>query len=273
MKVTGLRSIPTRPKDAFRQQQVPANHNPNLEEVKGPIMKLRYLYSILLASLAVGILPAGLKAQTVIAPAGRLVAREPIEWIRLWLPNEDKKDLPQVLLLGDSITQAYYEDVNADLKGKAYVGYLTSSLSVGDPMLPQQIALVLKNYRFDVIHFNNGLHGKGYREEEYARYFPQFVEILQANAGGAKLIWTSSTPVRTGKEMSEFAPFTKRVAARNKVAADYVRKAGIPIDDLYAAVLHLPEYYLGVDGTHPNPQGRAAEARDVTASILEILGE
>ena len=239
---------------------------------KRPIMKLRYLYSILLVIVVLVVLPAGSKAQTVIAPSGRHVARESIEWSRLWLPNVDKEDLPQVLLLGDSITQAYYKDVADDLKGKAYVGYLTSSLSVGDPMLPRQVALVLKNYRFDVIHFNNGLHGKGYSEEEYARYFPQFVKTIEANAHGAKLIWTSSTPVRMGKDMSEFAPFTKRVAARNKIAAAYARKAGIPIDDLYAAVLHHPEYYLGVDGTHPNPEGRAAEAHDVAASILRVLG-
>jgi GDSL-like Lipase/Acylhydrolase family len=236
-------------------------------------MKLRYPYRMLLIPVILAVLPASLKAQMVIAPAGRHVAREPIEWIRLWLPNVNKKDLPQVLLLGDSITQAYYQDVAADLKGKAYVGYLTSSLSVGDPMLPRQIALVLKNYRFDVIHFNNGLHGKGYTEQEYARYFPQFVKTIQANAHGAKLIWTSSTPVRTGKDMSEFAPFTQRVAARNKIADAYAREAGIPIDDLYATVLHHPDYYLGVDGTHPNPQGRAAEAHDVAASILKILGK
>jgi hypothetical protein len=72
----------------------------------------------------------------------------------------NKKGLPQVLLLGDSITEAYYKDAAADLKGKAYVGYVASSLSVGDPMLPKQIALILSNYKFDVIHFNNGLHGR-----------------------------------------------------------------------------------------------------------------
>jgi lysophospholipase L1-like esterase len=236
-------------------------------------MKLRCLNFLLLVPALLAALPAPLKAQTVIAPAGRHVAREPIEWIRLWLPNVDKKGLPQVLLLGDSITQAYYKDVAADLKGKAYVCYLTSSLSVGDPMLPRQIALVLKNYRFDVIHFNNGLHGKRYTEKEYARDFPQFVRTIQSNSHGAKLVWTSSTPVRTGKDMSEFAPFTQRVAARNRIAAAYVRKAGIPIDDLYATVLHHPGYYLGVDGTHPNAQGRAAEALDVAASILKVLGK
>ena len=239
-------------------------------------MKLRNIYFLLAglpALLVLALGSAALQAQTVIAPTGRHVAREPIEWIRLWLPNVNKTDLPQVLLLGDSITQAYYEDVAADLKGKAYVGYLTSSLSVGDPMLPRQIELVLQNYRFDVIHFNNGLHGKDYSEQEYARYFPQYVKTLQANAHGAKLIWTSSTPVRMGKDMAEFAPWTTRVTARNKFADAYVRKAGIPIDDLYAAVLHHPEYYLGADGTHPNPEGRAAEARDVAASILKVLGE
>jgi hypothetical protein len=232
----------------------------------------RYSTLLLLAlALLMSLSAAVSTAQTVIAPPGRHVARERIEWIRLWLPNVNKEDLPQVLLIGDSITQAYYKDVATDLKGKAYVGYFTSSLSVGDPMLPKQIALILKNYKFDVIHFNNGLHGHDYSEEEYARYFPQYLKTIEANARGARLIWASSTPVRTGKEMSELAPWTRRVTARNKIADADARKRGVPIDDLYAAVLHHPEYYLGVDGTHPNAEGRAAEARHVAASILQAL--
>ncbi len=210
-------------------------------------------------------------AQTVIPRGRRSVAREPIEWIHLWLPNVNKKDLPQVFLIGDSITEAYYQDAAADLKGRAYVGYFASSLSVGDPMLPQQIALILKNYRFDVIHFNNGLHGKEYSEEDYARSFPQYVKALQANAHGAKLIWASSTPVRTGRDFAEFGPWTARVKARNDIAATYVGGAGIPIDDLYAVVQGHPEYYTGGDGVHPNAEGKAAEARSVADSILQVL--
>jgi hypothetical protein len=236
-------------------------------------MKLPSIFSILLAAVALALSPAVSAGQTVIAPAGRHVAREPIMWNRLWLPNVNKEGLPQVLLIGDSISVAYYNDVAADLKGKAYVGYFASSLAVGDPMLPKQVALILRNYKFDVIHFNNGLHGKNYSEEEYARYFPQYVKTITGNARGARLIWASSTPVRTGKEMSEFAPWTRRVAARNKIADAYARKAGIPIDDLYGAVLDHPEYYLGGDGTHPNPEGRAAEGRAVAASILKALGK
>lgn len=234
-------------------------------------MKLRYGLALLAVPAVLAVAPARFPAQEVITPAERRIAREPIEWIRLWLPNIGKKDLPQVLLIGDSITEAYYKDVSADLQGKAYVGYFTSSLSVGDPMLPRQIALILQNYRFDVIHFNNGLHGKDYSEDEYARFFPQYVKTIQANAHGAKLIWTNSTPVRTGKDMEGFAPWTQRVVARNKIAGSYARKAGIQIDDLYAAVQNHPEYYLGGDGTHPNADGRSAEAHDVSQSILKAL--
>ncbi len=140
---------------------------------------MKYSHSMLIVTLLV----AGLfflphlisRGQTFTAPPGRHVAREPVEWMRLWLPNVvckplrqnvigqfgpqkilkprsgiDRK-LPQVLLIGDSITEMYYHDVVKDLKGKAYVGYFSSSLAVGDPMLPAQIALILENYRFNVI--------------------------------------------------------------------------------------------------------------------------
>lgn len=236
-------------------------------------MKLRRMFWTLLASAVLVLSPSVSSAQMVIAPPERHVAREHIEWIQIWLPHVNEKGLPQVLLIGDSITRAYYKDVSRDLKGKAYVGYFASSLSVGDPMLPKEIALILKNYKFDMIHFNNGLHGKGYSEKEYARYFPQYVKTIQANAHGAKLIWTTSTPERMKDDMSKFKPWTKRVIVRNKIADAYIRKVGIPIDDLYSAVLHHPEYFVGGDGTHPNNQGRAAEARNVTASILKVLGK
>ena len=66
-----------------------------------------------------------------------------------------------MLLIGDSITQGYYGQVAERLKGKASVARLTTSKSVGDPALLAEVALVLGQCRFDVVHFNNGLHGLG----------------------------------------------------------------------------------------------------------------
>ena len=264
------------------------------------IMVKRQLLSLLFAAVLTGawlLSPFRIvSAQTIVAPPGRHVARESIEWIRIWLPNVVrprlganiqgqnglgtgwkshpgiKKTLPQVLLIGDSITEMYYHDVAADLKGKAYVGYVASSLCVGDPMLPAQIALILKNYKFNVIHFNNGMHGDGYSEREYARYFPQFVQTIQSNAHGAKLIWTNTTPTRAGKHFIRLSAWNNRVIARNKIADAYCRKAGIPINNLYHVLLNHPEYYApNGGGVHEDAMGQKAEARSVADSILKAL--
>ena len=54
--------------------------------------------------------------------------REDIEWLDVWLPNTNSHDLPRVLLIGDSITRGYGPRVEADLKGKAYVGRVSERL-------------------------------------------------------------------------------------------------------------------------------------------------
>src|SRR4051794_30016476 len=120
------------------------------------------------------------------------VVRENIEWLDVWVPNTNAHDLPRVLLIGDSITRGYYKEVEDRLKTRAYVARLATSKSVGDPGLLAEVQLVLHQTRFDVIHFNNGLHGWGYSEDEYARHFPQLLETLQKEAPGAKLIWATT---------------------------------------------------------------------------------
>ena len=115
-----------------------------------------------------------------------------------------------MLLIGNSITRGYYKKVEQTLKGKAYVGRLSNSQSVGDPALLEEIAVVLKNTHFDIIHFNNGLHGFDYTKEEYDKNFPKLIKIIRRYAPKAKLIWATTTPVRAGEKMKEFAPITER---------------------------------------------------------------
>jgi hypothetical protein len=92
-----------------------------------------------------------------------------------------------VLLIGDSITGGYGPKVADALKGKASVARLTTSNSIGDPALLAEVALVLGQCRFDVVHFNNGLHGWGYSEEEYQKCFPELVATIRKHAPQAKL--------------------------------------------------------------------------------------
>lgn len=198
------------------------------------------------------------------------VVRESIEWCNIWIPDADNAKLPRVLLIGDSITQNYYPSVAERLGGKASVGRLATSKSLGDPALLAEIELMLKQYRFDVIHFNNGLHGFGYTEADYQRDFPVLLALFKKHAPNAKLIWATTTPMRVAGNLAAFDPKTERVKHRNRIAQEFVANAGIPVDDLFGLVESHPEYY-GADGVHFSPAGVAAEAQQVSRAILERL--
>ncbi len=198
------------------------------------------------------------------------VKRENIEWLDAWLPNGNDHDLPRVLLIGDSITRGYYANVEANLKGKAYVGRLTTSKSLGDPALLDEVALVLKQIRFDLIHFNNGLHGREYTEEEYAAAFPDLIATLRRHAPSARLIWANTTDVRVRNNLEQVDPVTARVRRRNELAAAIVGREKIPVDDLFAAIKDHPEYHAQ-DGVHFNEKGREILARQVASEVARLL--
>jgi len=86
-------------------------------------------------------------------------SHESIEWCDIWISHANETNLPRVLLIGDSITRDYYPGVEKHLEGKAYVARLSTSRFAADPVLLQELSLVLGNMNFDVIHFNNGMHG------------------------------------------------------------------------------------------------------------------
>ncbi len=207
---------------------------------------------------------------TVAAAAPKAVVRENIEWLDVWLPNSNDRDLPRVLLIGDSITRGYGKRVEARLMGKAYVGRMATSKSLGDPALLDEVALVLKEQPFDVIHFNNGMHGFGYSEEEYAAALPALLATLRRGAPSAKLIWASTTDVRQRDRLEAADPKTARIIQRNRAAAGVVQKENIPIDDLFSLVRDHPEYHAQ-DGVHFNAKGSETLAAQVSNSIEQLL--
>jgi lysophospholipase L1-like esterase len=198
------------------------------------------------------------------------ISRESIEWCNVWTPDANGTNLPRALLIGDSITGGYGPKVADALKGKVSVARLTTSKSLGDPVLLAEVAMVLDQCRFDVVHFNNGLHGWGYTEEEYEKSFPELLSTIRKHAPKVKLIWATITPIRQAGKLDVIAENTKRVQARNKIAEGIVTKAGITVNDLYGLVKEHPEYW-SQDGVHFNGQGIAVQAEQVSKRILECL--
>jgi hypothetical protein len=208
-------------------------------------------------------------AQTASYPPS---ARESIEWCDIWISHANETNLPRVLLIGDSITRDYYPGVQKHLEGKAYVGRLSSSAFISDPILSKQIEMVLSQYKFDIIHFNNGMHGWQHSEAEYEKAFPQFVKTILKSAPHAKLIWASTTPLKVSPNLpadNRTQATDERIAARNAGALKIAQANGIAVDDLNATMSGHPEFHS--DNVHFNGQGVDLQSAQVAAQIVKAL--
>ena len=199
-------------------------------------------------------------------------SQESIEWCDIWIAHANEAKLPRVLLIGDSITRAYYPEVEKRLAGKAYVGRLSSSAFISDPALAKQIIMVLSQYKFDVIHFNNGMHGWQHSEKEYDDAFPKFLATIKQYAPNAKLIWADTTTLKVSPESNPNDPghaTDDRIAARNDIALKYIKPEGIDVDDLFSLSKGHPEYHS--DNVHFNNQGVTLQAAQVASHIQKLL--
>lgn len=190
------------------------------------------------------------------------------EWTWEVRPDHVDAHLPNVLLVGDSITRNYYPEVEKRLSGRANVYLFAASTSLADPRLDSQLNefAALQGVRFSVVHFNNGMHGWAYTEKEYAKAFPDYVATLRKIAPGADLIWASTTPVRKDDPAG---PSNKRIKLRNAEALEAARRYAIVLDDQYSLMLNYPKLYM--DDVHFNPEGASLQGKQVVGAIEKYL--
>ncbi len=197
---------------------------------------------------------------------------EEIEWTWEVRPQHADPRLPNVLLLGDSITRNYFPQVSEDLSGIANVYLMASSTSVGDPCLSHQIAEFAARQRvsFAVVHFNNGMHGWGYTEAQFQSGFPIFLRAIRSLPGRGKLIWATITPVKPEASGGATNP---RIDARNAVAQAFIEAEKILVDDQHALMTQHLDLYE--DAVHFNKTGSAimgSQAATIIKRALETPG-
>jgi hypothetical protein len=195
---------------------------------------------------------------------------EEIEWTWEVRPTHVDSKLPNVLLVGDSITRNYYPETQRQLSGVANVYLMATSASVGDPRLPQQLAdfSAMEAVHFNVVHFNNGMHGWTYSEGDYRVAFPSFLAALHTIAPGASFIWATTTPVKVDAVPG---PTNARVDARNSIAQIFIKDAGIPVDDQHELMTHHSDQYE--DTVHFNTAGAAVQGRQAAQQIRLSLAK
>lgn len=193
---------------------------------------------------------------------------EKIEWTWAAQPDAVDPSLPNVLLLGDSITRGYYPEVARLLAGRANCYLFATSAASGDQRLIAQVKdyLYMMPLHFAVIHFNNGMHGWGYTDAAYADGLPDLVETLRAKSDGAKLVWATTTPVHTN---DSGGATNARIDVRNASALRTMLQFHIPVDDQHALMEAHDDLHNG--DVHYTKAGSAVQAAQVARTIEELL--
>ena len=181
---------------------------------------------------------------------------------------KDNPKLPRVLFIGDSISIGYTLAVRRKLKGKANVHRIPTN---GGPTTRgvQMIDRWLGSSKWDVIHFNWGLHDLKYIKEkrqvspeDYQKNLTNLVARLKKT--GAKLIWCNTTPVPSGVKPRRS---NDDVLLYNKIAAKVMKSAGVETDDLYSFAAKQLKKIQRPANVHFTREGSAVLARKVVESI------
>ena len=191
-------------------------------------------------------------------------------------PGADPK-LPNVLIIGDSISIGYTAPVTRMLAGKANVRRIPGngrSTAFG----LQHLQNWLGQQKWDVIHFNWGIWDMHRLENDQPRTTPAQYEknlrdlVSRLKATGAKLIWATTTPLGPRPEGARNVPVNSQdVPAYNAAALKIMRENGVAIDDLYSAVLPKTPALWGPDRRHFKSEGSEFLAARVVASIQPAL--
>ena len=197
-------------------------------------------------------------------------------------PAEIDANLPNVLIIGDSISIGYTGHVRSQLEGKANV--------IHNPGNAEGTTLGLKNLQqwlgdtnWDVIHFNWGLHdlkhvtesGKNSnnpadpQQADLAAYTANLkVLVKQLKATDAKLIFATTTPYPKGVRPCRLP---EDAAKYNAAALKIMKANNIPVNDLYSLALPKLETLQRRRNVHFNPEGSELLAEQVSAMIESEL--
>lgn len=194
-------------------------------------------------------------------------------------PIKDDPDLPRVLILGDSISIGYTVAVREELKGIANLHRPAANCGPSSKGV-EAIDEWLGDGKWDVIHFNWGLHDLKYAPgtspengDPIATPIPDYkknldIIVTRMKKTGAKLIFATTTPYPDGVSPIRLP---KDCILYNDAACEIMKKHEVAIDDLYAFTLPKLEEIQNPVNVHFSPEGSKTIAKQVAKTIIEAL--
>ncbi len=190
--------------------------------------------------------------------------QEQFEWIHSWSDNTNNRDLPKVLLIGDSITNGYQEIVRETLRGQCYVDYIATSYTLNSPLFFKLIINFIKNNEYDIIHLNQGLHGFSMSKKTYKEKLKKLISKIP---NSPKIILAESTIVKKVGNKTINKKWDKKVNERNAAVNELAKELNLSVNHLYEASKSIPNDLRNDDGCHYLPDGYQILAKEVISII------
>jgi lysophospholipase L1-like esterase len=180
-----------------------------------------------------------------------------------YVPDDPK--LPRVLLIGDSVSRGYTMAARAALAGKVNVHRAPENCGPTANGL-KKLDVWLGDGKWDVIHFNFGIHDRATPPADYEQRLEEIVTRLQKT--GAKLIWASTTPIPTDAAKKQTA---ESIVERNTIASRVMERHGVAVDDLFTFVTPHLATVQNPNDVHFTGAGYELLGKQVAASIEASL--
>lgn len=177
----------------------------------------------------------------------------------------DKPGLPRILLIGDSVSRGYTQAVRAALDGRMNVHRAPENCGPTANGI-KKIEVWLGDGKWDVIHFNFGIHDRNTPVADYKQRLQQLVERMSRT--GAKLVWATTTPIPDDLPKNQRAA---SIVERNVAAAEVMKGAGVLTDDLFEAVTPKLAELQNPNDVHFNAQGYEFLGKQVASSLEAAL--
>lgn len=191
--------------------------------------------------------------------------REKYEWERIWFEDTYDKDAKRVLYVGDSISNATFPYATTASDRKILFNNFATSKGLDNPFYyPLVKMFVDQNERVDAIIVNNGLHGWHLTEDEYAKYYLDFIRKLKADNSQTPIYLVLSTVTDDSRS------YSVRVAPRNERAIEIAEKEGLGIIDLYRVSLKNKNL-LSPDGVHFTSDGYKLFGEEIVRVLRERI--
>ncbi len=223
----------------------------------------------LFSMMMVAMMTCGLRAADPCPVSENIRGHENVEWSVAYAFHltDANKDLPRVLLVGDSICNGYQGLVQKKLAGKVNVSYWVSSYCLTMPSYRKLLDVYLSEAKYDVIHFNNGLHSLHTDPTAWENSFRDTIAFIRTRQPEAKIVWCSSTPLKDPVR-------TAKAAELNARADKVVKEMRIPVvNDLFKTLDPLDREQNWSDIYHHKGNLREIEAQLVSDSVLAALGK